>query len=147
MENIKIWFSYDCNDIRSHAKCKEYCNIIIYNHKIEEKRYMNFLCDELNWILILSLNKIWLWKPNEEELSELDIKDIRLFLGYPYYQQGKEFKFKNISSIINKYLTSSLSIEETMKILNIQKLSKKNEVEKKLATDNEFYIASWVQNC
>ena len=36
---------------------------------------------------------------------------------------------------------------KTMKILNIQKLSKKNEVEKKLATDNEFYIASWVQNC
>lgn len=146
MEDINIWFSYNFNGVKSHARYKEYTNILIYKYKIEEKKYMDFLCDELNWILILSLKKFWLWKPDVKELVELNIKDIRLFLGYPSYQSNKEFSFSNEAKIIEKYLSSPLSIEEILKILNIQDSFKKNEVEKKLAIDSKFFIASWVQN-
>ena len=146
MEDINIWFSYNFNGVKSHARYKEYTNILIYKYKIEEKKYMDFLCDELNWILILSLKKFWLWKPDVKELVELNIKDIRLSLGYPSYQSNKEFSFSNEAKIIEKYLSSPLSIEEILKILNIQDSFKKDEVEKKLAIDSKFFIASWVQN-
>lgn len=146
MEDINIWFSYNFNGVKNHARYEEYTNILIYKYKIEEKKYMDFLCNELNWILILSLKKFWLWKPDEKELVELDIKDIRLFLGSPSYQSNKEFSFSDEAKIIEKYLSSPLSMEEILKILNIQNSFKKDEVEKKLAIDSKFYIASWVQN-
>ena len=146
MEDINIWFSYNFNGVKSHARYKEYTNILIYKYKIEEKKYMDFLCDELNWILILSLKKFWLWKPDVKELVELNIKDIRLFLGYPSYQSNKEFSFSNEAKIIEKYLSSPLSIEEILKILNIQDSFKKDEVEKKLAIDSKFFIGSWLKN-
>ena len=70
MDSINVWFSYATNNVQNHAKHQEYCNIIIYKYKIEEKKYMDFLCDELDWILILSLKKFWLWKPDEKELVD-----------------------------------------------------------------------------
>lgn len=146
MENINVWFSYDSNDIKSHARYKKYANIIVYKYKIEATKYMDFLCDKLNWILILSSKKFWLWKPAEESLLELDIKDIRLFLGYPHYQRGNEFNFECTSEIIENYLISPFNIKDIVKILNIQRLSKRIEIEKKLAIEDKFYIASWVQN-
>lgn len=146
MDSINVWFSYATNNVQNHAKHQEYCNIIIYKYKIEEKKYMDFLCDELDWILILSLKKFWLWKPDEKELVELDIKDIRLFQGYPNYQSNKEFSFSDEAKIIEKYLSYPLSMEEILKVLNIQDSFKQDEVEKKLAIDSKFYLASWVQN-
>ncbi|MHD0319048.1 hypothetical protein [Fusobacterium sp. THCT1E2] len=137
---VKMWFSFEVTEYKSHAKNEEFVNIIVYLNKT--KNHKKIWLENSNWRLLLTNSHCWIWKTDKQELIETGIEDIRLLL------KTNPIKFKYFSSIITKYMKNPCSLDEIMEELSFSSPENKKKTNNILLSsgEKEFYLTSWIQN-
>lgn len=124
---------YGLKEVQLKNEYKDNCIII---------KILDFYTNFDNWDIKIKKSYLIISKTsayfidNDQDINSISLDKIRI------YKDGKRIMFKHFSSIIEKYFSTSFSLDEVEKILNKSFLDLKKNFK---ISEKEFYIAYFIQ--